>query len=603
MSIFTPPESPRKRRKHQRESRETDGDMKIGQYIYRSDPYRTTSVENPSPYPFSVVPLAPQEEDRTLPLHPVIPQILQSHGFSTVSFACMHGSTFDNAGAQVTTDLLRVVLTTEDSMPDSIGAVKDHLVRLLQQHRIQNVHVEILNIDLCHKPSLAYLPLDNPLAMAYEKTKVTVANLLRREIPGRWHLVCAFDISSRAEKQRPAVVVIVSPNTSANWFGLRGNIAAILAPHVSEIEIEFLPGDIQPLAYKEVSVLDRMKVEGDPGIGSSIGIHGDNNSGTLGGFVVLTANGTSHKGFLTNYHVVRPKTPKDFVTDLDRLGCSLGSKQGQHIQMEYPSHVDHNYTLGDLHRRLSNLRSQQWRQGSMSPVVAQQFVAQAQRSEATLTQKGQILHRLPAVLGDVFITSGKAIENRHVQDWAFVKMPPESSFFGLNLMFKIPPHLTPDKYLPHATSTTIEEDTVLSSINKLIPGAFCTKIGRTTGVTAGVCNGAKAICQWAKGDEIRWDLSGNTAKVTSSSADEFVVVNGKLRGSDSQQSTFCDAGDSGSFVLDEYGNLNGLLYGGVFLYVGTNAQECFGGLTTSMDDVIESIRRRNGDQVTLSLSA
>jgi hypothetical protein len=220
MSIPTPPESPRKRRKHQRESRETDGDMKIGQYIYRSDPYRTTSVENPSPYPFSVVPLAPQEEDRTLPLHPVIPQILQSYRFTTASFIYTHSSTFNNTRAQITTDLLRIILTTEDSIPDSIGATKDHLIKLLQQHRIQNIHIEILNIDLYHKPSLAYLPLNNPLIIAYEKTKVTVTNLLRREIPGQWHLVCAFDISSRAEKQRPAVVVIVSPNTSANWFRL-----------------------------------------------------------------------------------------------------------------------------------------------------------------------------------------------------------------------------------------------------------------------------------------------------------------------------------------------------------------------------------------------
>src|SRR5712664_4460146 len=49
--LLTPPDSPRRRRRLLRESEETSGELSIESYIHRSDPYRSTSIKDPLPYP------------------------------------------------------------------------------------------------------------------------------------------------------------------------------------------------------------------------------------------------------------------------------------------------------------------------------------------------------------------------------------------------------------------------------------------------------------------------------------------------------------------------------------------------------------------------
>jgi len=57
-------------------------------------------------------------------------------------------------------------------------------------------------------------------------------------------------------------------------------------------------------------------------MGYLVGISDGNNARALGGWVGLTHNGIVHRGFLTNYHVVRPSISEGytdaFLKDLDR---------------------------------------------------------------------------------------------------------------------------------------------------------------------------------------------------------------------------------------------------------------------------------------------
>ena len=59
---------------------------------------------------------------------------------------------------------------------------------------------------------------------------------------------------------------------------------------------------------KGVSQLLQIADDGHPKMGYSITIHGEQEGGTMGGFITLTKG---RKGFLTNYHVVRPSTPDE----------------------------------------------------------------------------------------------------------------------------------------------------------------------------------------------------------------------------------------------------------------------------------------------------
>jgi hypothetical protein len=99
----------------------------------------------------------------------------------------------------------------------------------------------------------------------------------------------------------------------------------------------------------DISVFDRMKVQGKLKMGFSVAVEGKNKEGSMGGFVTLTHNGKLRNGFLTNYHVVRAKksvVDEDIMIrfEMDRFGNSanheknpticLGEKEKNNIQEE-----------------------------------------------------------------------------------------------------------------------------------------------------------------------------------------------------------------------------------------------------------------------------
>lgn len=92
--------------------------------------------------------------------------------------------------------------------------------------------------------------------------------------------------------------------TYANWPNLVLQVKdkATNLKHTQgySIEVKFLPGDLFILQSKEVLFANRITPDG-PSMGRSIGISGERNAGTLGGYVMLKQNSNVHKGFLTTY--------------------------------------------------------------------------------------------------------------------------------------------------------------------------------------------------------------------------------------------------------------------------------------------------------------
>ncbi|OQD67232.1 hypothetical protein PENDEC_c041G01999 [Penicillium decumbens] len=504
-------------------------------------------------------------------------------------------------------DLLRVSLNDTNSSPLSFGDTKDDLIQILRDNNHPEVHVEIINLKLHHHPSFFYLSNTSPLVLAYERAKERIIQALDRVIPKKWHVLCPFSVGRVEGKALPAIAVIVTPRTKADWFSLRVEIMTLTSPYSedSPIDVEFLPGSLDFLDSPGMSSLDPMKHSVVPRMGFSIGIHGQETTGTLGGWVNLTHKGVLHQGFLTNSHVTRPSPStvydNGFLNDLDRFGVTFDRPPSKPIRIESLAKIDRDKTVAEIVDGLETLEVQKIQM--MTKIEERELMgADPRPGHQTLLraiddQISQLAavrgpaEAMPTVVGDLVLASGKPLLGTRMMDWAFVRVSePGRKFFGPNLMFDIPEYAKTGKYIKNVVPW--RPDTVIEELGALQDGQFCTKIGRTTGVTSGICNGPKAICNWGT---TRWNEHGDAMDLSTYRTEEFIVISKKLKDSEFQQSDFADRGDSGSFVLDELGVVNGLLFASVIHNHG------FAGVVSSMADVIESIRQKLGGDVTIEL--
>ena len=176
-------------------------------------------------------------------------------------------------------------------------------------------------------------------------------------------------------------------------------------------------------------------------------------------------------------------------------------------------------------------------------------------------------------------------------DWAFVQLPDSGANITLkNRMFEVPESAKPYKFgvdLPVA-----RPGTTISEFGPLVKGEYYVKKGRSTGVTAGICNGALACCQWSNSQRTRYDHHGRSVDIATIT-EEYVVLNKRKAQLEHVQGSFAENGDSGSFVLDRHGRMCGLLYGAIFGHYGPPGQSHFyahAGLVTSANDLMASIK-------------
>lgn len=85
---------------------------------------------------------------------------------------------------------------------------------------------------------------------------------------------------------------------------------------------------------------------------------------------------------------------------------------------------------------------------------------------------------------------------------------------------------------------------MLDAFGELENGAYHVQVGRTTNVTAGICNGTLAFCNWVQRDQIHCGENGNEVRVASDRTEEYVIVDKQTEQRNDTQSSFCAAGDS-----------------------------------------------------------
>lgn len=81
-------------------------------------------------------------------------------------------------------------------------------------------------------------------------------------------------------------------------------------------------------------------------------------------------------------------------------------------------------------------------------------------------------------------------------------------------------------------------------------GDHFAKIGRTTNVTYGKCDGAKAVCD-RENVSVQFNYDGEEVSMLKNTSREYLIINKKRGAGDFEESCFADGGDSGSFILNE----------------------------------------------------
>jgi hypothetical protein len=579
--------------------------MTLEQYMHSSEIYRSVSVTIPLPLPVKMETI-PALEQEISPLYPQILAIIRRHNLNvTLTFQCGKMSKPNYPCGDVPVNFFSVYLTHSNPNIPPLGPIKDDIVGLFRQHKI-NAHVQIISSDHCHRPSVFFIPSTHPLVIAYERTKGNIVKLLNQKTGSKWRLLCPFNVGSMKTKPQPMIVVLVEPWTRANWFELRNQIIYQLSPYMEtdDFDIEFLPGGLSLLTSGGEDFVDRLTPNAIPRMGYSIGIRGDKSAGTLGGFVTLTHGGIVRRGFLTNYHVVRPsesRSNEQFLKNLDRFGSYLAQPLKQPI-VECLACIDRDVTLANLDSFLNNMRQQRSEVAARMqeseligetphPRFLEWMANYDSYMEKTLPRRAAI-ERMPHVLGEVKFVSGKQLRGGRVLDWAFVELSEyaEQRCFRPNRLFAIPPTFLPHRLLPPQPVMFAQEHSVLGGFGSLSGGDYCVKNSRTTGVTAGICNGAKAYCKWESSS--RYDASGKPVDTVEAN-EEFIIATQEA--TDHSKRAFCGDGDSGSLVPSRFGDVTGLLWGGV------RYQDLGVGLASSMSDVLGSIREKVGGPVSVNL--
>lgn len=609
----TPPLSPRTRRRHLRESEESEGEMSLEQYMHSFEHYRSVSVTTPLPLPTKRQDL-PSLDEKIRPLHPRIQAIMRDHNLNVNSiFRCARQSKPGYPGGDEPLDFFIIDLYPSNSNIPRLGPIKDGIVRLFRQREI-DAHVEIICKRYCHKPTVYFIAPTDPLVVAYEKAKDILVKILNQTLNKKWRLLCPFNVGSSRNQAQPMVVVLVEPWTYANWSELRLQMMYQMMRHMNlnACDIEFVPGGLSFLNNGGISLPHQVSPNATPQMGCSIGIQGDHNAGTLGGFVTLTHGGIVRRGFITNYHVVRPSRSEEnhqFLKDLDRSGSSPARPLSRVINIEFLPRIDRDTTLEDLEDRLKDMRK--WQSQISAKIQERELNGETPRPalmerladydsaiEKILPQLAEV-EKMPHVLGEVKFVSGKQFRGGQVQDWAFVQLSTElEKYFRPNVMYAVPENFSPSNLNSSSSDSPvlISENRIIRDFGGLEKGAYCVKNGRTTQVTAGICNGAKAYCKLTTSGEnnIRYGLDGSPVDLALEESEQFAIVTEESKSPQSKLPFCCD-GDSGSFILSVSGDVTGLLWGGT-LYDSLDI-----GLASSMTDVLESIKEKVGDAVSINL--
>ncbi|KAI9368745.1 hypothetical protein BJX61DRAFT_522498 [Aspergillus egyptiacus] len=603
--------SPMDRRKRLLESDETKGELSIEDYLHRSEPFRTTTTTVPWPYPLTATAASPDIIAQVEVHRNEIVAILRDEGYPTdhhlfwLRVEDVSKPEYPMGNRPET--MLRLTWMEAPYTPLRLEPAKDAIVQLMRQKGIEDVGVEIVFLDRCFRPSMFSIESTHPAVAVYGAVRRNVLNVVSRNLQSEWRMLSLFRLGLTRDESTstPTIVVFVNPFTVRDWAALAVEIKLQLPPDdpVSmQIEVEFLPGFISELATAQpeprpkpthdgIPLPYSMTADGVPLPGTSITAMTERGGGSLGPFVTLTNGDRSWRCALTNHHVVRPP-----------LGTSPSATNGTRYDVAWFAPKDAETTRWYLEANLTNakkeLEAAEEERAVLEacdqkvPARVSKTIDGCMETISDAERKLAVVRQMPIKLGETLASSGRTIADNKIADWALIELDAETlkgdSSNHVNKMPFIPTTLRSfDPTIPGSTSRPCEEGEVLTEFGTLREGSWYCKTGRTTHLTAGICNGVSTYCNWSTENRQRWskDCSSRQLLVDEDGiTEEWAITAGGVGPNPKRQDIFCDAGDSGAGIIDVKGRVCGLLYGGITSLCG-RSQDQVSGLCSSMDDV------------------
>ena len=622
----TPPSSPGKRRQMLRESEETSGEMTLETYLYNSDAFRCSSFRPPWPLPLMLE--APEPDflkngEKMRPLEPKIRSILKNHSMEENTFHFGVSWVSKRGYPEGGTRSLTLIIYMDQAFPSksSWAHARDDLRTMFSAEGLGSIHVEIFDRKRAFMPWLLPLKPDDRAVRTYEALRKYLLQVVEESLSNHWVAMSLFGLGSRSGSVKSALVILVQPETIRDWTDISSRLRTIWPD--SDISIEFLPAlEFLPgIITQSKGISLDSKLTRHPHMGSSIGgEHEEFGAGTLGGHVILKRNGIKHYGVLTNHHVVRPlSATKETIDELDQHGYGLSHSHFTTL-MQYPAIKDHKASQERIEASIINYANEFKATeaklkafeitGQEPPETLLDYLNMAEDALKEAKERKELVNQLPIMLGKALYSSGQAISSKNtILDWAFVELNdvqtfperpnklPNANVAGLDGKLSDFFELQGVSY--NVSNAHPDHARYFSTIEK---GKWYFKIGRSSGITAGVCHGTEM--EVARKGQIRWSERGEQITLGTNSTSELVII-GKSRLSYEPDveiavpETFALDGDAGSFVFDKYGEVAGLLYGSFAFPGSDNRLQTNAGLVTSMDEVLESIKAKTWGELCL----
>ncbi|KAL8827200.1 MAG: hypothetical protein Q9191_003334 [Dirinaria sp. TL-2023a] len=614
-----------KRRIFLRETEDDSGPMYIEEYIYRRDRYRSSSTPFPFPLPMSLETIPPHlasiyRIDSTL--RQLISKRLTDQGIQaqTIEVGLQHKHGYPKSqywiilpAKQAHTDLVRIdgdkkvpvlliLCDAGESNPlERWSAARRDITKDLDDNGLSELEVEIQDRARHYQPSLFPIHPNNKAVALYKSIRGELLVRVYNNIGHNWQILSLFEVGRMSNSKKATIVLMVSPVTEADWSILKASLEAIVRREQEKfgvsLQVEIMPGGCRAMPLEEEEQEPDMPGQSFvhnyntyPRQGTSIGVLGERGGGTLGGFFRM--------------YFAR----KDAEATVAQAIAIIESRRSL-IDDEKSS---------EQTREERGLSTPETR-ANLEAVIIQ--LRQAIQATEEILKSAK---KMPRLYGRTILASGRALTSGlKTLDYAFV----ETSEIGDT---RLPDQTTFDIARADPTRLGFSQALTLppkySQFSNIRPGQWYFKVGRTTGLTSGICNGVETWVRPTKqhtlfnakggveairnnGRKLKTEMTelqqghsivrlvyeedGKPVEMEGEEglyyADEWVIVNGSVNPlSSNKQEDFCASGESGALIIDTLGRVAGLLWGDLTGFCGPAERHrpyIGAGMVTDINDV------------------